>query len=151
MTPITVIKRNPAGQETFRYSGEVLERLPNQVRLVAFFNRPDLPFHGIVLGQGDRFVETYYTDRWYNIFEIYDRADDTLKGWYCNIGCPAEVGEDTISYIDLALDLLVFPDGRQIVLDEDEFARLDLPPDVREKSKASLDELQSIFKEKTAR
>jgi protein associated with RNAse G/E len=118
------------------------------VLLEAFFNRPDMPFHGIVLGQGDRFLETYYSDRWYNIFEIHDREDDRLKGWYCNIGCPAEIGEDTISYIDLALDLLVFPDGRQIVLDEEEFARLDLPPSVQEKSKASLHELQDLFREK---
>ena len=29
-----------------------------------------------------------------------------------------------IRYVDLALDLLVFPDGRQLVLDEDEFEAL---------------------------
>ncbi len=35
---------------------------------------------------------------------------------------------DCLSYVDLALDLLVFPDGRQFVLDEDEFLKLDLSP-----------------------
>ena len=41
------------------------------------------------LRRGDRFIETYYTDRWYNIFEIHAREDDRLKGWYCNIAKPA--------------------------------------------------------------
>ncbi len=148
MAPITVVKRNLEGEETFRYSGKVLERSPSHIMLEAYFNRPDLPFHGIVLGKGDRFVEMYYSERWYNIFEIHDRDDDHLKGWYCNIGFPAEIDEDTVSYIDLALDLLVYPDGRQLVLDEDEFTALPLPPHIREQGKASLMELQDIFKEK---
>jgi hypothetical protein len=148
MLPITVIKRSPTGQEIFRYTGTVLERGPSHVRLEAYFNRPDLPFHGIVLGKGDRFIETFYSDRWYNIFEIHDRGDDQLKAWYCNVGFPAEIGSDTVSYKDLALDLLVFPDGRQLALDENEFAALDLLPAVREQGKASLAELQQLFREK---
>ena len=89
MSPITIIKLNLARQETFRYGGEVLEWRPDGVLLEAFFNRPDLPFHGLVMGQGDRFVEGYYTHRWYNIFEMHARQDDHLKGWYCNVTRPA--------------------------------------------------------------
>ncbi len=148
MTPITVIKCNLEGKETFRYSGEIVQRSPNHILLEAYFTRPDLPFHGIVLGKGDRFLETYYNDRWYNIYEIHDREDDRLKAWYCNICYPAEIGEDTVSFIDLALDLLVYPDGRQLVLDEDEFAALALTPKKRGQSKASLIEIQEIFRDK---
>ncbi len=107
-----VIKRNVEGEETWRYPARVLHRKPGAVLIEAYFNRPDTPFHGILLGQGDRFLEAYYSDRWYNLFEIHDRLDDSLKGWYCNVTLPAEIGEPTISYIDLALDLLVYPDGR---------------------------------------
>ena len=148
MTPITVIKRNLEGKETFRYSGEAIQRGPNHILLEATFSRPDLPFHGIVLGKGDRFVKTYYDDRWYNIYEIHDREDDRLKAWYCNISFPAEIGDETVSFIDLALDLLVFPDGRQLVLDEDEFAALALTPMIREQSITSLTEIQEIFRGK---
>ena len=56
-----------------------------------------------------------------------------LRGWYCNIGKPALLDGDCLSYVDLALDLLVFPDGRQFVLDEDEFLRLDLSPQTASK------------------
>ena len=100
----------------------------------------------MTLAKGDRFVETYYTDHWYNIFEIYAREDDHLRGWYCNIGYPAELDGNILSYIDLALDLLVFPNGRQIVLDEDEYANLDISPKIRQKARDALAELQAMFK-----
>ena len=108
---------------------------------------------GIDLVTGDRFIETYFTDRWYNIFEIHDRDDDRLKGWYCNIGQPIVLESDReISYVDLALDLWVTPDGTQTVLDEDEFTALDLDKETRSKARAALEELQQlIFKEKRTR
>ena len=142
---VVVIKRNLAGAETWRYSGQVLARGEQWVRLEAFFNRVDLPFHGMLLGQGDRFVETFYSDRGYNIFEMHAREDDALKGWYCNVSRPAELTEGQVAYVDLALDLLVFPDGRQLVLDEDEFEALGLPADEAAAAWQSLRELQALF------
>lgn len=144
---LVVIKRNLAGEETWRYNGKVLEFQPTIIKLEAFFNRPDLPFHGIVLGQGDRFLETYFTDRWFNIFEIHAREDDQLKGWYCNICLPAELSPDSLSYVDLALDLLVFPDGAQLVLDEDEFKALTIPPQTRALAQVALATLQRYFQD----
>jgi uncharacterized protein len=148
MTPVTVIKQDLEGRETWRYEGRILERGENFVYLEAWFNREDTPFHGIILKRDDRFVETFYSDRWYNIFEIYDREDGQLKGWYCNIGFPAKLDREKISYIDLALDLLVYPDGRQLVLDEDEFNELDLTQQARRKACEALAELRELFKEK---
>ena len=145
MPSITVIKLNLHGQETWRYSGQVLERGPRHLVLEAYFDRPDTSFHGICLCKGDRFVETYYTDRWYNIFEIHDRDDDNIKGWYCNVSTPAVIKAHTVSYKDLALDLLVFPNGRQLVLDEDEFSALPLSPQMRTRARAALAELQAAF------
>lgn len=145
MSSITVSKLNLAGQETWRYTGRVLERHADHLVLEARFNRADLPFHGIVLRRGDRFVETFFSDRWYNVFEMHDRQDGRLKGWYCNVGHPAVIGDGVVSYIDLALDLLVYPDGRQLVLDEDEFAELALSPEVRQQARQALEELQASF------
>jgi len=147
MSEIVVLKLNLERRETWRYSGQVLRRWRNAVLLEANFNRDDLPFHGILLRRGDRFIEKFYTDRWYNIFEIHDLEDDRIKGWYCNICCPAELADGQVSYVDLALDLLVFPDGNMLVLDEDEFADLQLDPETRRKALAALAELQSQFTE----
>lgn len=143
--PILVRKLDVDGEETLRYTGRVLRRGPQHVQLEAFFTRDDMLFHDIPLGKHDRFVETFYSDRWYNVFEMYDREHGGLKGWYCNIGYPAEIQDGAVSYRDLALDLLVYPDGRQLVLDEDEFAALDLPESTRRKAQAALEALQSEF------
>ena len=145
LNDVVVIKRNIDGQETWRYDGRILERGQNWLLLEAFFNRQDTPFHGIVLARGDRFLETYYSDRWYNIFEIHDRLSGDLKGWYCNVTRPALFEETLVSYIDLALDLLVYPDQTQLVLDEDEFARLQIDPSTRQKALAALQELKTLF------
>jgi predicted RNA-binding protein associated with RNAse of E/G family len=147
MTPITVIKRNARGEETWRYTGTLVRRDENAYHLEALFNAGEVLLRsGVTLRNGDRFIETYYRDRWYNLFEIHDGQDGQLKGWYCNVGRPAvEEGEGVISYIDLALDLWVSPDGSQTVLDEDEFTTLDLDGETRRKARAALEELKRLF------
>lgn len=143
---IVVQKKNVAGDVTWSYEGTVLRRASNFVVLEALFNRPDMPFMDVVFKQNDRFVETFYNDRWYNIFEIYDRDDGKLKGWYCNVGKPAEIEEQLISYVDLALDLWVSLTGKQTVLDEDEFENLNLDAEVQRQARQGLSELQEFIK-----
>ena len=138
---IIIIKLDPQGQETWRYPGQVINRTPNSILVEAYFNREDLLFHGITLRKNDRFIERYYTDRWYNIFQIHDREDDRLKAWYCNVTTPAQISETEISYVDLALDLLVYPDGEYLVLDEDEFGDLDIDEKIKRKALEAKDEL----------
>jgi protein associated with RNAse G/E len=145
---VRVQKLDLAGKLMWQYEGRVLRREPNAVVLEAFFNRGDMPIVDTVFKQNDRFIETFYMDRWYNVFEVHDRDDGRLKGWYCNIGRPATVGPDTVSYVDLALDLWVSADGVQTVLDEDEFEALRLGPDERETARAALRELKAAFESK---
>jgi hypothetical protein len=75
--------------------------------------------------RGDQFVEFYYWDKWFNVFQV-SNPDGTLKGWYANVGLPAELkpalGE--LVYVDLALDVWMHPDGEFVVLDQDEFDEL---------------------------
>lgn len=150
MDQITVIKRDYSGEVVWRYTGRMLERGPRHILLEAHFDRADVDLNGIVLATGDRFLETFYSDRWYNVFEIRDRERDSLKGWYCNIGRPAEIKAATVAYDDLAIDLLVFPDGRQVILDLEEFNTMTLPARDRSKALAALDDLQTRFRKMTA-
>lgn len=143
--PVTVRKLDLHGNETWRYKAEVLERGDAHIKLQAQFDREDMSFHGLQLKRGDRFVEIFYSQHWFNIFAVHDHEDNHFKGWYCNIGYPAEISENTVSYRDLALDLLVFPDGRQMVLDQDEFARLPLSQVERQNACLALRELQESF------
>lgn len=143
-----ILKKNLAEEVTWQYDGEVLRRGENFITVEAFFNRDDLPFQNIVLKRRDRFVETFYTDKWFNIFEIYDRDNDALKGWYCNITKPAVVEDEQVSYVDLALDLWVSVDGKRTVLDEDELEALGLDEETKRKVFAGLRELEEYFESK---
>jgi len=145
---ITIIKGDHNGREVWRYRGRLLQRLVDRIVVEAFFDREDRMLEDLALTKGDRFVETYFTARWYNYFKIYTQPGDLLKGWYCNVSYPAVYQPGRIAYRDLALDLLVFPDGRQVVLDRDEFQALDLNPEIRCQALKALAELQAEFSQR---
>jgi protein associated with RNAse G/E len=142
---IKVQKKNPAGAVTYEYDGRLLSRDEHSIVLEALFDRADMPFMETMFKTGDRFVEYYYTDRWYNIFAVHDRDDGRVKGWYCNIGKPAVFEDGTVSYVDLALDLWVSIEGKQTVLDEDEFEALELDEELRTGALKGLEELKQLF------
>jgi protein associated with RNAse G/E len=120
---LRVLKLRYDGSLVFAWTGRVLEQTDEYVLLAGLFNarRRDLGY--VVLERGDLFLEWYYFDRWYNIFQVYGH-DGQLKGWYCNVGMPPVLRDGELGYVDLALDVFVYPDGRYLVLDEDEFAEL---------------------------
>src|SRR6266487_477702 len=143
---VKVQKKNPAGVVTYEYEGVMLSRDHHSIVLEALFDRADMPFMDVVFKTGDRFVESYFTDQWYNIFAIHDREDGKVKGWYCNVGKPAVIEDGVVSYVDLALDLWVSTNGKQTVLDEDEFERLDVDEDTRKRALVALEELKNVMK-----
>lgn len=142
---VRVQKKNPAGDVVYEYEGLLLRRDEHSIVLEALFDRADMPFMDVVFRMGDRFVEYYYTDRWYNIFAIHDGDNEKIKGWYCNIGKPAAFEDGTVSYVDLALDLWISANGKQTVLDQDEFEELDLTEELRSGALNGLEELKQLF------
>lgn len=126
MTPITVSKRDHRGALKLQYSGEVVRRGATWVCLRARFNFDRVDLGLVVLRRGDVFTEWFYSDRWYNVFRVEDGDDGHLKGWYCNITRPAVITAEAVSADDLALDVYVMPDGDLHLLDEEEFAALEL-------------------------
>jgi len=148
LQPITVRKLNVNGEQVWSYSSVMLERGPNYVRLEARFSRETIDLDYTVFEKGDRFVEWHFSDRWYNVFEVHSARDDRIKGWYCNVTKPAAIEEGAVSAIDLALDVWIGPDGSIRVLDEDEFAALDLAEADRRAALAALEELRSMARER---
>lgn len=117
---ITVVKQNALGEAKVRYQGEVVERTPHTVIIQAYWSRATKNLGYTSFEPGDRFIEYYYTNRWFNIFDIASTAAER-KGWYCNIAEPAVIFDDRIEQVDLLLDVWVSPKGEILILDEDEF------------------------------
>ena len=118
---ITVVKLSPRGETKIQYQGEVVEHLSHGVIIQAYWSHPTKNLGYVSFEPGDRFIEYYYTDRGYNIFDI-SSTQGVRKGWYCNIAEPAILFEDRIEQVDLLLDVWVSPEGETLILDEDEFA-----------------------------
>lgn len=144
MTTITIEKRNSLGQRVFSYEGELIERGATHICIVATFGRNDVDAGYVVFRKGDTMTEWFFSDRWYNIFRLQDVQTGQLKGWYCNITRPAELGETMVGADDLALDVFVTREGIMTVLDEDEFAALELTDDERGAAWRALDELRTL-------
>jgi|YNPBryBLVA2012_1023415.scaffolds.fasta_scaffold20046_3 protein associated with RNAse G/E len=62
----------------------------------------------------------FWRDRWYNIFINYT-AEGTLGNYYCNVSLPPTITADSVTFVDLDLDVRIWPDGRCEVLDQEEF------------------------------
>lgn len=141
---MVVRKLDEHGREVWHYSAVVLDQRPFCIQIEARFGRDDLDLGYVTFKKGDRFVEYFYSDRWYNIFAVYDRDDEQLKGWYCNICRPAHWDAHSISCEDLALDLWVTPDGSTLVMDEEEFAALGISAAERQEAQEALSELLAM-------
>jgi uncharacterized protein len=117
---ITVRKLGYSGNEIFRWSGQLVARDQDAVVVEARFNVTRVDLGYVVFERGDLFVEFYYWQRWFNVFQIL-ASDGTLKGWYCNLASPPALVGDVLEYRDLALDLFVRPDSTWIEDDREEY------------------------------
>jgi protein associated with RNAse G/E len=121
--PLVVQKLMYDGSKSYRWVGQEIQRDADHLFFTAVFDRQGRDLGYVTFNKGDVFYEWYYFDRWYNVFQIYSESGE-LKGWYCNVTKPAQVQDDELTFVDLALDLWVWPDQRYLVLDEDEFTEL---------------------------
>lgn len=138
---ITVYKNNHRGEPVWKYQGSVIERGDNYICLRAYFDRQQANLGFVSFNRGDLFIEWFFNDRWYNIFQVHEGDTEVIKGWYCNITRPALISDESITADDLELDIWVMPNGTTMLLDEKEFGDLDLSTDER---MAALRAIQTI-------
>jgi len=146
MREFTVFKRDANGKSVLSYTGVLLGRAQGFVCIDAVFALEDRDLGYVVLRRGDRFREWFYADQWFNIFRVQDGETQALKGWYCNITRPPIIADASVAADDLGLDVFVFPDGVTLLLDEEEFALLDLSPREKEKARQAVRVIETWVK-----
>jgi protein associated with RNAse G/E len=149
---VHVRKLKPNGALDYAWHGMVLRCDASGIVLRAEFNVDLVEREWATFRRGDVFVEFYYWDpsssatsspcgsgatgnaareasckavRYYNVFQI-SSPEGVVKGWYCNLGLPPRFDPEScsLSYVDLALDVWVNPDGTFVVLDEGDLETL---------------------------
>ena len=101
---------------------------------------------------GTRSVEYYWLDRWYNVFR-FSLPDGELRYFYCNVNIPPQFDGQTLTYVDLDIDILVEPDFSYSVLDRDDFERNALlygySADVQRQANEALHELIGLIEQRS--
>lgn len=96
--------------------------------------------------------EYYWLNRWYNIFAFYE-PEGAFRNWYCNVNMPPVLNGSTLNYIDLDIDVLVWPDNTVKVLDMDEFEsnslRFGYPRDVQRSALEASELILAMINAKT--
>jgi hypothetical protein len=146
---VTIRKLDAAGREVWRWQATVRRVDSHSVQVEARFNAPEVDRFGLAFRRDDRLLETYFSDRWYNVFAVHDRDKGSFKGWYCNICRPAILADGEIRWEDLALDVVVLPDRRSAVLDEEEMTALPLAESERQKAWQAVQELLGLARDGT--
>ena len=108
------------GSDYRQWSGVLSRRDDTLIELDAAFSMD--AYHPL-LGQiprGTRLIEYYWLDRWYNVLKFLN-DDDSTRHFYCNITTPPKLAGQTLTYVDLDIDVLALPDLTYQILDLDEF------------------------------
>lgn len=99
--------------ELIGQDGQMLEFLG------VFTKEIDHPELGL-LAAGTVSYEYYWLDKHYNIFRFHE-PDGRLRNWYCNINLPPKFENGVLDYVDLDVDIIVWPDMSYSVVDIDDF------------------------------
>ncbi len=113
------------------------------------FAGPEQCVAGFCFRPGDRMLEAYFAHRWFNIFEVYRGESGVLRGWYVNLSFPARLeGPRQLRFVDLLLDLIVFPQGEMVEVDREEFLSLSrsLPPAVQRAALRDWQQIKDAFR-----
>lgn len=128
---VRIVKLRPDGSEATSYVAvELPGPFPEDWRgFRAEWTMGTVDAGGLVFEVGDYLHEYFSPSAWFDAFALF-ASDGRLKGWYGNVTWPStfEQGPDceTVVWHDLYLDLIGFPDGHYLILDEDELEASDL-------------------------
>jgi uncharacterized protein len=147
-TPIEVRAYKYDGLLHRTWAAELLRQEGSLIVLDARFS--DEITHDLLgtIAIGTHSLEYYWLDRWYNVFR-FAQSDGKVRNYYCNVNVPPTFDGETLSYVDLDLDILVDPDFSYRILDVEDFERnaehYDYPLEVQTKARQAVDELVRII------
>jgi len=99
---------------------ELIEQTDELLVFVGEFER-DVEHPGLgSISRGTLSYEYYWLDRWYNIFRFHEPSG-AFRNFYCNISMPPLFANGVLDYVDLDIDLLVWPGSEYEVLDMEEY------------------------------
>ena len=136
------------GREHRSWSAQVLRLEGSLITLDARFSEEIIHEALGTIAVGTHSLEYYWGDRWFNVFRFAE-PNAELRNYYCNVNMPPTFDGETLSYVDLDLDILVQPDFSYQILDADDFERnaqrYAYPAEVEANARRAVDELVGMI------
>ena len=102
------------------WTAELIDGSNDGILLEGFF-KTEVPHTDLgLIQEGTRSVEAFFFDRWYNYFAFYEPTGQ-FRNYYINISMPPMIGERAVDYVDLDIDVIIWPDDRIEIVDLEEF------------------------------
>ena len=105
-----------------------------------------------IIARGTISYEYYWIDRWYNIFRFHG-PDGAFRNYYCNVSMPPVFENGVLDYVDLDIDVLVWPDSSHQILDEAEYEenalKFEYPETIRLNVRRALAEIISLIENRS--
>lgn len=145
---VTINSRNYDQSIRRSWTCDLIRQQGDLIELVGEFafdvDHPDLG----QLTKGTISYEYYWLDRWFNVFQFHE-PEGSFRNWYCNINMPPHFEKGVLDYVDLDIDILIWPSGEIVVLDEEEFAvnaeKFGYPPAIRSAVESARSSLLTRF------
>jgi uncharacterized protein len=139
--------------ETKVFECRLIERKRDEVVILYQISAP-AKFVGVSFHSGSKSYGYYWTKRNYNIYHWVDNHKKTIV-FYFNISRNTKILERSVEWNDMIVDVAVFPDGKTMILDEDEIPKnmdsndLKLIENTKHEIFSSLEEIVTQLEERT--
>ncbi|MBK8467095.1 MAG: DUF402 domain-containing protein [Chloracidobacterium sp.] len=145
---ITVNSRKYDQEIRRTWQCELIEQNDSLIVLVGEFDH-DVEHTSLgSIRKGTISYEYFWFDRWYNIFRFHE-PDGTLRNYYCNVTMPPTLEDGVLDYVDLDIDIIIWPDFGFDVVDQVDFVtnalKYDYPEEIHKKTGDSITEVLSLI------
>lgn len=117
---VLINSRKIDGEICKSWNAELLKVENSLLIFRGVFDREIKHRHLGIIRRGTISYEFYWLDKWYNVFKFYE-PDKSFRNFYCNINMPPKFENDVLDYVDLDIDVIVWSDFSQKILDIDDF------------------------------
>jgi uncharacterized protein len=117
---ITVRSRKYDGSVNRQWKCELVANNIDEIVLKGVFDSDVVHTDLGHIDAGTVSYEYFWKTRCYNVFRFHEPSG-SLRNYYCNISEPPTWNEDSLDYVDLDIDVIVWPSGEYQVLDLGEF------------------------------
>ncbi len=117
---VTVNSRKYDGSINRSWQCDLLEHDESKIVLQGKFDRDVQHLELGLIKCGTRSFEFFYPRKWYSIFRFHE-PDGSFRNYYLNINLPPVFENGVVDYVDLVIDIVVWPDMSYQILDVAEF------------------------------